>query len=108
MAAIPDSFFQPDTFGTLFGCVAVTTVVAGVVQQKFKSPASWTGLVTSFLVVIASLFLADRLTDPKSLVVGFFNAFLVFTSAAGATSGLARSERGEVTASERPLFKRYF
>jgi hypothetical protein len=41
-------------------------------------------------------------------VVGFFNAFLVFTSAAGATSGLARSERGEVPASERPLFKRYF
>ena len=106
MAVLPDNFFQPDTFGTLFGCVAVTTVVTGVVQQKFKMSPAWTGLAISFLVVIASLFLADRLTDPRSLVVGFFNAFLVFASAAGATSGLAGEERG---ANEPPpFFRRFF
>lgn len=103
--AIPDSFFQPDTFGTLFGCVAVTTVATGVVQQKFNTSPAWTGLVFSFLVVLASLFLADRLTDPKSLVVGFFNSFLVFSSAAGATSAIAGGERGP---NEPPPFFRRF
>src|ERR1700681_17916 len=104
MAALPDSFFQPDTFGTLFGCVAVTTVATGVVQQRFKTSPAWTGLIFSFLAVIASLFLADRLTDVKSLVVGFFNTFLVFASAAGATSTVAGGER---SSDEPPVFKNF-
>jgi len=106
MAVLPDSFFQPDTFGTLFGCVAITTVVTGVIQNNCNTSPARTGLAISFLVVLASLFLADRLTDPKSLVVGFFNAFLVFASAAGATVRFAGGNRGDL--GPRPFFRRFF
>jgi hypothetical protein len=94
LAVLPDNFFQPESLGTLFGCVAVTTVVTGGLQRTFGWSPAATGLVVSFLVIVAGLFLADRLYDVKADIVGFFNAFLVFASAAGASAGIAAGGGG--------------
>jgi hypothetical protein len=103
LAVLPDNFFQPETLGTLFGCVAVTTVVTGGLQRTFAWAPAATGLAVSFLVIIAGLFLADRLFDVKAAIVGFFNAFLVFASAAGASAGIAAEGTGREGNDERGL-----
>jgi hypothetical protein len=106
MATLPDDFFTIASFGTLAGSVGITTIVtAGIQRSAGWSPAK-TGLVVAFLVVIAGLFLADKITDVKTDIVGFFNAFLVFLSAAGISDAAAGTAfRG---GGARPLFRSWF
>ncbi len=105
MATIPDDFFTPASFGTLLGCVAITTAVAGGLYKSFGWSPARTGLIISFFAIAAGLFLADKLSDPKADIVGFFNAFLVYLSAAGASEGASGAA---VRGLERPFFRPWF
>jgi len=107
MATIPDDFFTVASFSTLAGCVAITTVVTGGLYKFVGWQPAKTGLIVAFLAVAAGLFLADKLSDPKADVVGFFNAFLVYLSAAGASDGASGAVvRG--VAPGRPFFRPWF
>jgi hypothetical protein len=104
MATLPDDFFTIATFGTLLGSVTLTTIVTGALH-KFAgwSPAK-TGLIVSFAVITAGLFLTEKLADPKADIVGFFNAFLVYLSAAGVSDAAGGNFRGD----GRPFFRSWF
>ena len=104
MAALPDDFFTVATFGTLLGSVTLTTIVTGGLNKSLGWSPAKTGLLVSFVVVIAGLFLAGKLSDPKADIVGFFNAFLVYLSAAGVSDAAGGSFRGE----GRPFFRSWF
>jgi hypothetical protein len=106
MATIPDDFFTVATFGTLAGSVGITTVATAALDKALRWSPAKTGLVMAFLVIIAGLFLADRIADVKADVVGFFNAFLVYMSAAGISDAAGTTRfRGAGT---RPLFRSWF
>jgi len=104
MATLPDDFFTIATFGTLAGAVALTTVVTGGLHKSLGWPPAKTGLLVALAVVAAGLFLADKISDPKADVVGFFNAFLVYLSAAGISDAAGSRFRG----SDRPFFGSWF
>jgi hypothetical protein len=104
MATLPDDFFTIATFGTLLGSVTLTTIVTGGLYKSLGWSPAKTGLIVSFVVIIAGLFLAEKLADPKADVVGFFNAFLVYLSAAGVSDAAGGRFRGE----GRPFFKSWF
>lgn len=104
MAALPDDFFTLASFGTLVGSVTVTTIVTGGLYKALGWPPAKTGLFISFLVVVAGLFLADKLTDAKADIVGFFNVFLVYLSAAGVSDAAGGRYRG----AGRPFFRSWF
>jgi hypothetical protein len=103
----PSDFFTVATFGTLLGSVTVTTFVTNGLFKAFGWKAKWLGLVVSFLVMLAALFLCDKITDPKADVVGFFNSFLVYISAAGVTEAAAGDHRGGADG-KTPLFRSWF
>jgi hypothetical protein len=104
MEALPGDFFTFATFGTLVGSVTITTIVTGGLYKALGWPPAKTGLIISFLVVAAGLFLAEKITDPKADIVGFFNAFLVYLSAAGVSDAAGGKFRGE----GRPFFRPWF
>jgi hypothetical protein len=107
MAALPDDFFTLASFGTLAGCVTLTTVVTGGLFKSFGWPPARTGLIVSFLTVAAALYLTDKIADPKAIVVGFFNAFLVYLSSAGVSDALGGNSRNVVRGG-RPFFRSWF
>jgi hypothetical protein len=107
MATLPDDFFTIATFGTLTGAVTLTTVVTGALFKFLGWPPAKTGLIVAFIVIIAALFLADKITDPKSDIVGFFNAFLVYLSSAGVSDAAAGRHRGGDD-NGRPFFRSWF
>ena len=104
MATLPDDFFTVATFGTLLGSVTLTTIVTGGLHKSLGWSPAKTGLIVSFAVVTAGLFLADKIVDPKADIVGFFNAFLVYLSAAGVSDAAA----GKFRAEGRPFFRSWF
>ncbi len=107
MATIPNDFFTVASFGTLAGCVAITTVVTGSLYKFGGWQPAKTGLIVAFAAVAAGLFLADELSDPKADIVGFFNAFLVYLSAAGASDRASGPVvRGDTQ--RRPFFRPWF
>jgi uncharacterized Tic20 family protein len=104
MTALPDDFFTVASFGTLLGSVTITTIVTGGLCKALGWLPAKTGLIVSFVVIAAGLFLADKITDPKADIVGFFNTFLVYLSAAGVSDAAGGKFRGE----ERPFFRSWF
>lgn len=104
MATLPNDFFTVATFGTLLGSVTLTTVVTGGLHKFLGWSPDKTGLIVSFAVVAAGLFLADKIADPKADIIGFFNSFLVYLSAAGVSDAAASKFRGE----GRTFFRSYF
>ncbi len=107
MATLPDDFFTVATFGTLAGSVGITVVVTGALHKARGWAPAKTGLFAAFLVVIAGLLLADKIGDWKADVVGFFNAFLVYLSAAGISDAASSKTRG-VAPGSRPFFRPWF
>ena|ERR1700730_11895343 len=106
MPTLPDDFFTVATFGTLAGSVGITAVATGAIYKSLAWSPAKTGLAMAFLVIIAGLFLADKLTDAKADVIGFFNAFLVYMSAAGISDAAGTTRfRG---AGVRPWFRSWF
>jgi hypothetical protein len=83
MATLPDDFFTFATFGTLAGASGITAVVTASLNKTFGWSPAKTGLAVALVVTFAGLFLADKLGDVKADVVGFFNSFLVYLTAAG-------------------------
>jgi hypothetical protein len=102
---LPDDFFTVATFGTLAGAVGITTAVTGALYKALGWSPAKTGLAVAFLVTIAGLFLADKIGDPKADVVGFFNTFLVYLSAAGVSDAAGTTFRGP---GPRPFFRSWF
>ena len=107
MATLPDDFFTVATFGTLAGSVGITAIVTGALYKSHGWNPAKTGLFAAFLVIIAGLVLADRIGDWKADVVGFFNAFLVYLSAAGISDAASSNTRG-VTGGGRPFWRSWF
>jgi hypothetical protein len=108
MATLPDDFFTGATFVTLAGSSGITAVVtAGLYKSLGWSPAK-SGLPVAFLVIIAGLVLVDKITDPKADIVGFFNAFLVYLSAAGISDAAGSRFRGGLAAGARPFWRSWF
>jgi hypothetical protein len=106
MPALPDDFFTVASFGTLTGCVTIVTIVTAALFKAFGWSPAKTGLPASFLAVAAGLYLAGRISDLGSVAIGFFNAFLVYLSAAGVSDALSSRFRGGAEA--RPLFRSWF
>jgi len=94
-ASIPGDFFTVASFGTLGGCVSLTTVATGALNMRFGWNKRKIGFLVAFLAVAASLFLSDEITNPKACVVGACNALLVYLTAAGASGFLGRD--GDLT-----------
>jgi hypothetical protein len=105
MATLPDDFFTVATFGTLLGSVTLTTVTTGALYKQFGLSPAKTGLIVSCVVVAAALFLADKIGDPKSDIIGFFNACLVYLSASGVSDAAAGKFRD---GGGRPFFRSWF
>jgi Na+/alanine symporter len=106
MVTLPDDFFTIATFGTLAGSVGITTLVTAAIHRSFGWSPAKTGLAVAFLVIIAGLFLADKIADAKADVVAFFNAFLVYMSAAGISDAAGTTRFRGVGA--RPWFRSWF
>jgi hypothetical protein len=108
MAALPGDFFTLASFGTLAGSVVITTAVTGSLNRFAGVSPAKSGFFASFAVVAAGLFLADKMSDPKADLVGFFNAFLVYLTAAGVSDAAAGKFRGAEGRAERPFFRSWF
>jgi len=102
MATLPDDFYTVATFATLAGSAGITAAVTVALHRAMGWAEAKTGLVAAFLVVAAGLALADKITDWKALVVGFFNTFLVYLTAAGFSDFASSRTRG------RALFRSWF
>lgn len=81
----PSELFTSTTFRTLGGCVAVAGVVATVVSGIFRWDPKIVGLIVSFIVAYAALFMARKRKRADYFVSGF-NGFLIYFTLVGATS----------------------
>jgi hypothetical protein len=108
MPTLPADFFTIASFGTLAGSAGITAAVTAALYKSLGWNPAKTGLAAAFLVVIAGLVLADKIIDAKADVVGFFNAFLVYLSAAGFSDFAASKVRGGLAAGSRPLWRSWF
>lgn len=106
-AVLPSDLFTIATFGTLAGSIMVTTLTTNGLAKAFGWRPKWLGLLVSFVVMAAALYLSDKIVDPKADIVGFFNSFLVYLSSAGATEAAAGSHRGGDDA-KPPFFRSWF
>lgn len=108
MSTLPDQFFTVASFATLAGAALITAVVTSALYKSFGWAPTRTGIAVALLVVAAGLFLSDEIRDPKADVVGFFNAFLVFLTAAGMSDLLSPKTRGGLAEGERPFWRSWF
>jgi len=106
--ALPDDFYTFASFATLAGTAGITAVVTGAIYKAFGLPPAKVGLVAAFLVVAAGLFFADKISDVKADIVGFFNAFLVYATAAGISDFGGSKFRGGAGFAGRPFFRSWF
>jgi hypothetical protein len=64
----------------------VTVIVTGALELAFGWAKRKSGLFVALVVVAAGLYFSNRITDRKAVVVAFFNAFLVYMTAAGVSA----------------------
>jgi hypothetical protein len=108
MAALPDDFYTVGTFATLAGSAGITAAITAALYKSMGWKEAKTGLAAAFLVVVAGLALADKITDWKADLVGFFNVFLVYLSAAGFSDFASSKTRGGLAVGNRPWFRSWF
>ena len=94
MAALPDSFFTAASFGTLASSVVITTVVTNGLYKAIGWAPEKTGLAVAFLVILAGLYFSGQLFILSADIIGFFNAFLVYLTAAGISGAAGSKFRG--------------
>src|SRR5437773_320383 len=87
IAPMPDtnSFYTLETLGSLTGASGATFVVANGLQRAFNFNPRWLALAIAEAICIggAAFTTSGRLSD---YCVAIVNGFLVFSTAAGATS----------------------
>jgi hypothetical protein len=108
MTTLPADFYTVGTFATLAGSAGITAAVTAPLYKSIGWNEAKTGLPVAFLVVIAGLALSDKITDWKADLVGFFNAFLVYLSAAGFSNFASSKTRGGLAVGTRPWFRSWF
>ncbi|MER9228944.1 hypothetical protein NKI39_25590 [Mesorhizobium sp. M0664] len=111
---LPNDFFTIQSMLTLSGATGATFVICNGLQQAFNFNPKWLGLLVAQLIVGAGVA-ASGGDGLIAYLVGLINGFLVFCSAAGATSALGQGgppaiARGEVAAADKqsPTNKRRF
>jgi hypothetical protein len=82
---IPSDFFTVQSMLTLSGATGATFVICNGLQQALNFNPRWLGLLVAQIIVIAGV-VASGGTGVVTYLVSVINGFLVFCSAAGATS----------------------
>jgi len=106
--ALPDDFYTVGSFATLAGAAGITAVVTGAIYKSVGWSSAKVGLPVALLVVVAGLFLADKLSDPKADIIGFFNVFLVYLTAAGISDAAGGATVRGPGLAGRPFFHSWF
>lgn len=101
---LPNDFFTIQSMLTLSGATGATFVICNGLQQAFNFNPKWLGLLVAQLIVVAGVA-ASGGDGLITYLVGVINGFLVYCSAAGATSALGQGgppaiARGEIAAGD--------
>lgn len=88
-----DQFFTLASFASLGSASAIVFVVANALQRALNFNPRWFALALSIIVGLIGVAIAPSLVKPPgpspdgiSYLMGFLNGFLIYTTAAGATS----------------------
>jgi hypothetical protein len=103
---MPSEFFTVQSMLTLSGATGSTFVICNGLQTAFNFNPRWLGLLVAQIIVLAGVA-ASGGTGPLPYLVGVINGFLVYCSAAGATSavgggGAPPIARGQVPGQDSP------
>ncbi|OSJ13535.1 hypothetical protein BST63_16465 [Bradyrhizobium canariense] len=104
---MPNEFFTVQSMLTLSGATGATFVICNGLQTAFNFNPKWLGLLVAQIIVLAGV-VASGGAGPMPYLVGVINGFLVYCSAAGATSavgggGAPPIARGQVPGQDAPL-----
>lgn len=97
----PTEFFTIDSLLTLVGATGATTVICNGIQRAFNFNPAWLALAISEIVCIGTVFYFHAQQQGEAgpaseYFIAVVNGFLVFCSAAGATSLGSRVVGGNV------------
>jgi hypothetical protein len=97
---LPNDFFTVQSMLTLTGATGATFVICNGLQTAFNFNPKWLGLLVAQVIVLSGVA-ASGGTGALAYLVGVINGFLVYCTAAGATSavgnqGVAPIARGQV------------
>lgn len=93
--AIPSEFFTLQSMLTLSGATGATFVVANGCQRAFNFNPKWLALVIAMIISLAGVYLSDG--GGSDYFVGVINGFLIYCTAAGATSVVGHPETAKAT-----------
>lgn len=109
-SVVPKDFITPVSFTSLVGLSGITFVVSNACQQAFNFNPRWFALAIAVVATEVGVYFASP-ADPVMYVVGILNGCLVFLTATGATSTIARKSDGVQTlgsATQLPRRRRQF
>jgi hypothetical protein len=103
---VPKEFFTLQSMLTLSGATGATFVVSNGIQQAFNIAPKWLALAVAETICIAGAYFSHGVGS--DYFVGVINGFLVYCTAAGATSALGNSTRQPIARGElrRDSFRR--
>jgi hypothetical protein len=81
---VPKEFFTLQSMLTLAGSTGATFVVANGIQRAFNYNPKWLALLIAQIIVNMGVYLSHG--QGSDYFIGIVNAFLVYCTAAGATS----------------------
>lgn len=105
IVALPSDFFTLASFSTLLGLTGITVVVTNTIRTAFNVSKPWIGLAVAFTCTEAGVALSGQ-ASAEAFVLGGLNSCLVFLTAAGSASAIARGalEPHSLGAAERIRF----
>lgn len=114
MPVVPNELFTIQSMLTLSGATGATFIICNGLQTAFNFNPRWLGLAVAQVIMLSGVA-ASGGTGTIAYLIGVINGFLVYSSAAGATSafggaGPATIARGQVPIpnTSAPLARRGF
>jgi hypothetical protein len=94
---LPKDFYTIQSMLTLSGSTGATFFVCNGLQQAFDFNPKWLALLVAQAIVLTGVYVSGE-RSPIDYFIGIVNGFLVFCSAAGATSALGKGPQGAAVA----------
>jgi hypothetical protein len=95
---LPKEFFTLQSMLTLAGATGATFVVANGIQRAFDYNPKWLALAIAEVIAISGVYFSAG--QGSDYFVGVINGFLIYCTAAGATSAVGQGPQGAVPRGE--------
>jgi hypothetical protein len=88
------TFLTVETIATYGGASIAVMAASNTIRKIFNVDKVWVPFVLCLIVAYGGVYLVDEKIDLKNGIISFFNACLLFTSAAGLDHGLVKVVNG--------------